>query len=113
MQILIFLLQTFSLFYNYFFFLHDSTSCPDISHIYIQKQGWHKIAIPMMVVWFGWMIYEMTGILGIEGPMAIGFITGAAVGGVIGGILGFRINRKIVRKTGEILEQIEELQRES
>ncbi len=40
MQILIFLLQTFSLFYNYFFFLYDSTSCPDISHIYIEKQGW-------------------------------------------------------------------------
>jgi Na+/glutamate symporter len=37
----------------------------------------------------------------------------ATIGGIIGGLIGFRINRKIVRKTGEILEQIEELQRES
>ena len=82
-----------------------------LNKIKMHYQDWHKIAIPLLVVWFGWMIYEMTGILGIEGPMAIGFFCGAAVGGIIGGILGFRINRKIVRKTGEILEQIEELQR--
>lgn len=82
-----------------------------LNKIKMHYQDWHKIAIPLLVVWFGWMIYEMTGILGIEGPMAIGFFCGAAVGGIIGGILGFRINRKIVLKTGEILEQIEELQR--
>lgn len=74
-------------------------------------QNWHKIAIPMLVIWFGWMLYEMTGILGLESPMAIGFFCGAAAGGIIGGILGFRINRKIVGKAAEILDQIEELQR--
>ena len=74
-------------------------------------QNWHKIAIPMLVIWFGWMLYEMTGILGLESPMAIGFLCGAAAGGIIGGILGFRINRKIVGKAAEILDQIEELQR--
>lgn len=83
----------------------------NLSKIKAHYQDWHKIAIPMIVIWFGWMIYEMIGILGLESPMAIGFCCGAAVGGIIGGILGFRINRKIVRKTGEILEQIEELQR--
>lgn len=83
----------------------------NLSKIKAHYQDWHKIAIPMIVIWFGWMIYEMTGILGFEGPMAIGFFCGAAVGGIIGGIIGFRINRKIVRKTSEILEQIEELQR--
>jgi len=46
-------------------------------------------------------------------PYVIGFCCGAAVGAIIGGIIGFRINRKVIRKTGEILEQIEELQRES
>lgn len=74
-------------------------------------QNWHKIAIPMLVIWFGWMLYEMTGILGLESPMAIGFFCGAAAGGIIGGILGFRINRKIAGKAAEILDQIEELQR--
>lgn len=83
----------------------------NLSKIKTHYQDWHKIAIPMIVIWFGWMIYEMTGILGFEGPMAIGFFCGATVGVIIGGIIGFRINRKIVRKTSEILEQIEELQR--
>ena len=83
----------------------------NLSKIKAHYQDWHKIAIPMIVIWFGWMIYEMIDILGLESPMAIGFCCGAAVGGIIGGVLGFRINRKIVRKTGEILEQIEELQR--
>jgi len=84
-----------------------------LSKIRMHYKDWYKIAIPMIIIWLGWMVYEMIGILGIEGPMAIGFFCGAAVGGIIGSILGFRINRKIVRKTGEILEQIEELQRES
>lgn len=83
----------------------------NLSKIKAHYQDWHKIAIPMIVIWFGWMIYEMIDILGLESPMAIGFCCGAAVGGIIGGVLGFRINRKIVRKTGEILEHIEELQR--
>lgn len=83
----------------------------NLSKIKAHYQDWHKIAIPMIVIWFGWMIYEMISILGFEGPMAIGFCCGAAVGGIIGGILGFRINRKIVRRTSEILEHIEELQR--
>lgn len=83
----------------------------NLSKIKAHYQDWHKIAIPMIVIWFGWMIYEMIGILGLESPMTIGFCCGAAAGGIIGGVLGFRINRKIVRRTSEILEQIEELQR--
>ncbi len=80
-----------------------------LSKIKIHYQGWHKIAIPMIVIWLGWMSYEMVGVMGIDGPMAIGFFCGAAVGVVIGGIAGRRVNRKVVAKAGEILEQIEEL----
>lgn len=76
-------------------------------------QNWYKIAIPMLVIWFGLMMYEMTQILDLKSSMAIGFYCGAATGAIIGGIAGFRINMKIVRKTTEILEQIEELQRGS
>ena len=52
----------------------------------------------MPVIWFGLMMYEMT-------------YCGAAIGGIIGGVAGFRINKKVVRKAAEILEQIEELQK--
>ena len=71
---------------------------------------WYKIAIPMILVWVGWMIYEMVNTIGIESPTAIGFYCGAGVGLLIGGIIGFRINRKVVRQANEILAQIEELQ---
>ena len=71
---------------------------------------WYKIAIPMILVWGGWMIHEMVGILGVDSPMAIGFYSGAGVGILIGGIVGARINRKVIRRANEILAQIEELQ---
>ena len=82
-----------------------------LSKIKKHYQDWYKIAIPMIIVWFGWMIYEMLSIHGIESPMAIGFCCGALIGGVIGGIIGMRINRKVARKATEILDQIAELQR--
>ena len=71
---------------------------------------WYKIAIPMLLVWTGWMIYEMVKAIGTESPTAIGFYCGAGIGLIIGGIVGTYINRKVVRKANEILSQIEELQ---
>ena len=81
-----------------------------LSKIKKHYQDWYKIAIPMIIVWFGWMIYEMLSIHGMESPMAIGFCCGALIGGVIGGIIGMRINRKVARKATEILDQIAELE---
>ena len=81
-----------------------------LSKIKKHYQDWYKIAIPMIIVWFGWMIYEMLSIHGMESPMAIGFCCGAHIGGVIGGIIGMRINRKVARKATEILDQIAELE---
>lgn len=81
-----------------------------LSKIKKHYQDWYKIAIPMIIVWFGWMMYEMLSIYGMESPMAIGFCCGATIGGVIGGIIGMRINRKVARKATEILDQIAELQ---
>lgn len=72
---------------------------------------WYKIAIPMLLAWVGWMIYEMVNAIGIESPTAIGFYCGAGAGLIIGGVIGARINRKVVQQANEILAQIEELQR--
>lgn len=70
---------------------------------------WIKIALPMILIWAGWMAYE--GLVSMDpGPMQIGFLSGAAVGIILGGIFGYRINRKIVAKSTEILNQIKELQ---
>lgn len=73
---------------------------------------WHWVAIPMLVVWFGWLMYEVVSRLGTE-PYVIGFCCGAVVGGLVGGLIGFRINRKMVRKMSEILTEIEDLQKEN
>ena len=72
---------------------------------------WHWIAIPVLVIWFGWLMYEVVSSFG-SGPYVIGFCCGALIGGLIGGFIGFRINRKMVRKMSEILTDIEDLQNE-
>ena len=82
-----------------------------LSKVRTHYKEWYKIAIPMIIVWGGWMIYEMVNVLGVDSPTAIGFYCGAGVGLLIGGIIGARINRKVVQQANEILAQIEELQR--
>ena len=72
-------------------------------------KNWIKIALPMILTWTGWLAYEAFRFLE-PGPMKTGFMTGAAVGLLLGGVLGYRINRKIVNKSAEILDQIKELQ---
>lgn len=70
---------------------------------------WIKIALPMILIWAGWLAYE--GLARMEpSPMQMGFLSGAAVGIILGGIFGYRINRKIVAKSTEILNQIKDLQ---
>ena len=81
-----------------------------LNKVKVHYHEWIKIALPMIIIWFSWLIYEVITYCGIEEPMTMGFCVGAAIGGVVGGIVGYRTNRKIVRKSTEILEQIEELQ---
>ena len=81
-----------------------------LNKVKVHYHEWIKIALPMLIIWFSWRMYEVITHCGIEEPMTMGFCVGAAIGGVVGGIVGYRTNRKIVRKSTEILEQIEELQ---
>ena len=82
-----------------------------LNKIKTHYQEWYKIAIPMIIIWLAWLVYEMSGILGWESPIAIGFYCGAGIGVIIGAIAGARINRKIIGKATEILNQIEDLQK--
>ncbi len=70
---------------------------------------WIKIAIPMILVWVSWLAYEELTKME-PSPMQMGFLSGVGVGVIIGGIVGYRMNRKIVNKSTEILNQIKELQ---
>lgn len=83
-----------------------------LNKVKVHYHEWIKIALPMIIIWFSWLMYEVITHCGIEEPMTMGFCVGAAIGGVVGGIVGYRINRKIVRKSTEILEQIDEITRQ-
>ena len=69
--------------------------------------NWVKIAIPMVIVWAGWLIAEI--LMCTDNKKAgLACICGIAVGGVLGCILGFKMNRKVVDHCDEILDQIDE-----
>lgn len=71
---------------------------------------WTRLAAPAIVLpWLGWCMYEFIKL--DSSPTGIFLCVCGAVGGIIGGIIGICINRKVVRKTDEILVQVEELQR--
>lgn len=72
---------------------------------------WIKIALPMIILWVSWLAYETLTKME-PSPIQIGFFSGAGIGIIIGGFIGICINKKIVRKSTEILKQIEELQKD-
>lgn len=84
----------------------------DISKIRTHYKDWYKTAIPMIIIWFGWMTYEILTRFEMT-PMTIGFLSGAATGVILGGFVGGRINKKIINRTEELLGYIEELQKEN
>lgn len=84
----------------------------DISKIRSHYKEWYKTAIPMIIIWFGWMTYEILTRFEMT-PMTIGFLSGAATGGILGGFVGGRINKKIINRAEELLGYIEELQKEN
>jgi uncharacterized membrane protein YbjE (DUF340 family) len=74
--------------------------------------SWHYWSIPIVVVWFGWMEYEIYINLANEDIYAlIGVSIGGIVGGIIGGIIGLRIHKRTLRTADDLLRQIEELKK--
>ena len=75
-------------------------------------KSWHYWSIPLLIVWFGWMEYEIYINLANEDIYAlIGVSIGGIVGGIIGGIIGLRIHKRTLRTAEDLLRQIEELRK--
>lgn len=70
---------------------------------------WWKIALPILLVWYGWWLYEMF-MLYDNSPYMVGLCSGSAVGIIVGLIIGLKINRKIANEANDIINQIRELQ---
>ena len=76
-------------------------------------KSWHYWSIPMLIVWFAWLEYEIYIAQANEDITALLMISASGIfGGVIGGIIGLRIHKRTLRTADDLLHQIEELQKQ-
>lgn len=74
---------------------------------------WIKFAIPMIIVWVGYLCWDLfRNGSGIDPMLRYGFLAGVVTGVILGGLLGFKIRRDQLNAADELLDQIEELQRD-
>lgn len=70
---------------------------------------WLRIGLPMLAVWFPWFAIESF----IHGNTSLYYIGGAFAGGIIGLVIGLRFRKGVIRRTEELLAQIDEIRQES
>ncbi|MBQ6958834.1 MAG: hypothetical protein IJP77_09780 [Bacteroidales bacterium] len=73
---------------------------------------WIKFAIPMVILWVGFLCWDLFRNGDMDPILRYSFMAGVATGIVLGGILGFKIRRDQLNAADELLDQIEELQRD-
>ena len=73
---------------------------------------WIKFAIPMVILWVGWLVWDFLRNTDFDKVAAIGFLAGIGTGIVLGGIIGLKMRRDQMNAADELLEQIEELRKE-
>lgn len=77
-------------------------------------KSWHYWSIPMLVVWFGWLEYEVYMNMANEEFDTMLIISASGIfGGIVGGIVGLRIHKRTLRTADDLLRQIEELKAEN
>lgn len=74
-----------------------------------QYVRWPLIGIPMVILWLAWLMLELYS--GMEYDRTSVLFTGAGVlcGAVLGGFIGMNLNRHVIRKADEVLEEIHRL----
>ncbi|MGN1216075.1 MAG: hypothetical protein ACI4TJ_07505 [Candidatus Cryptobacteroides sp.] len=70
-------------------------------------QSWLKYSIPMIIVWFIWMLAELC----FKSPdlhMTLLLAASLLLGGTVGGLVGYSLHRKVVSRCDEILSDLDE-----
>ena len=71
---------------------------------------WIKYGIPALVVWLGWLIFQLFSGKEFTTGQAYAMIGGIAVALMVGMCIGLRIRREIMRGVDELMAQIKEMQ---
>ncbi|MDE6492975.1 MAG: hypothetical protein K2O66_00880 [Bacteroidales bacterium] len=72
---------------------------------------WPRIGLPMVILWLGWLMYEIYIGMGYERPVFFFLCAGLLCGAAVGGTVGLHFNRRMVCKADEILMEAEQLNR--
>ena len=73
---------------------------------------WIKVAIPMIIVWFGLLVWDILRQANVDQTEKYAFIIGILVGITLGTIVGLKLRRDQMNAADELLEQLEELRKE-
>lgn len=73
---------------------------------------WIKFAIPMVIVWIGFLCWDLFRNGEMDPILRYSFLAGVGTGIILGGILGFKIRRDQLNAADELLDQIEEIRRD-
>ncbi len=70
---------------------------------------WIRIALPMVTVWITWFAAESI----MRGKVSVYYLAGAFAGGLAGLAIGLRFRRGVIRRTEELLAQIDDFRQEN
>ena len=73
---------------------------------------WIKFNIPMIIVWVGYLCWDLFRNGEIDPALRYSFMAGIGAGILLGGIVGFKMRRDQLNAADELLDQIEELRRD-
>ncbi len=81
------------------------TTAKKLKTLKIKYNRFYWISIPMVTVYLGWILYEMSILFDAE--TAKYMIAGAIFGGIIGAIAGVSMNRRLIRMCDDLISDIE------
>ena len=75
---------------------------------------WIKFAIPMIIVWVGYLSWDLLRNGSSDDPMLrYSFLAGIVTGVILGSLVGFKLRRDQMKAADELINQIKELKKDA